>query len=298
MRYVNSLVPSENSKVMVSAMKSFLFFIVLSLFIGCQMKPTKTTVEEPVLTESRWAEALMREKPVVLDARPAFDFNLAHVPGAINVRWEDFSQNDPRSRGLLERDLFSLARRLSLIGIDPDSKVVVLGKGPQGQGEEGRIAWTLKVLGIKDVHTLVHTSLRALNPKEEPLVQNKPYWKPEVRESLMISSKDFKTLVQKGEAGTVVLDVRLPEEFKLRNLSSSPGVKAPVVHIEWKDFFGEKGLPQKSIQNVLEKNGITKESQILVISNHGVRSGAVVYVLESLGYKNPRNFAGGYEQWK
>ncbi|WP_253715986.1 sulfurtransferase [Bdellovibrio bacteriovorus] len=262
------------------------------------MKPTKITNQEPVVGEGSFADSLMKDKPVILDVRPAFEFNLSHVPGAINVRWEDFSQQDPRSRGLLDNDLFSLARRLSLVGIDPDTKVVVLGQGPQGAGEEGRIAWTLKVLGVRDVYTLVHSSYRAMNPKEEPLVQNKPYWKPQVQDSLMISYKEFKNLAEKEDVDTVILDVRLPEEFKLRNISMTKNVKAKLEYLEWKEFFGDKGLPTKSIEAKLTAKGLSKDTRILVISNHGVRSGAATYALQYLGYKNVRNFAGGYEQWK
>lgn len=280
-------------------MKTIVLSLVLLFgILGCQIKPTKVSSEAPVLSDTQFAEKLMKEKPVILDARPAFEFNLSHVPGAINVRWEDFSQQDPRARGLLERDLFSLARRLSLIGIDPDTKVIVLGKGSQGNGEEGRVAWTLKVLGVQEVYTLVHSSYRAMNPKEEPQVQNKPYWKPQVQESLMVSAKDFKDIASKAEPGTVILDVRLPEEFRLRNISSSKDVKAPVEHLEWKEFFSERGLPSHDVENKLNAKGVSKDSLILVISNHGVRSGAVSYALQYLGYKNARNFAGGYEQWK
>lgn len=280
-------------------MKILSLALILGLMlVGCQLKPTKVTQQEPVMSDSQFAEKIMKDRPVLLDVRPAFEFNLSHVPGAVNVRWEDFSQQDPRSRGLLDKDLFGLARRLSLIGIDPETKVVVLGKGTQGAGEEGRIAWTLKVLGVREVYTLVHSSYRAMNPKEEPLVQNKPYWKPQIQEALTVSYKEFKNLVEKAEPGTVVLDVRLPEEFKLRNISATKGVKAPVEYLEWKDFFGEKGLPTPAVTAKLAAKGITKDTRILVISNHGVRSGAVTYALQFLGFEKARNFAGGYEQWK
>lgn len=276
-----------------------LVFSVLVLMVGCQQKPTKVVIQEPVIGESITAEKLMRDNPVILDARPAFEFNLAHVPGAINVRWEDFSQQNPKSRGLLQPDLFALARRLSLIGVDPQTKVLVLGKGPQGMGEEGRIAWTLKVLGVKEVYTLLHNSYREMNTtKEAPLVQNKAYWKPEVAESLVTDFKDFKALVSKPENALVVLDVRSPQEFSLRNLSQVKDVKTAVINIDWKEFFGDKGLPNKNIERLLSEKNISKETRILVISGHGVRSGAVTYALNFLGYKKASNFAGGYEQWK
>ncbi|WP_374073682.1 sulfurtransferase [Bdellovibrio bacteriovorus] len=280
-------------------MKWGLLVASLAVLVGCQQKPTKIVTQEPVIGESITAEKLMKDNPVILDARPAFEFNLAHVPGAINVRWEDFSQQNPKSRGLLQTDLFALARRLSLIGVDPQTKVLVLGKGPQGMGEEGRIAWTLKVLGVKEVYTLLHNSYREMNTtKEAPLVQNKAYWKPEVAENLATDLKDFKAMVGKAESALVVIDVRSPQEFALRNLSQVKDVKVPVVNIEWSEFFGEKGLPNKKVERALYEKNISKDTKILILSNHGVRSGAVTYALNFLGYKKASNFAGGYEQWK
>jgi thiosulfate/3-mercaptopyruvate sulfurtransferase len=280
-------------------MKYFALLSALFLFLGCQQKPTKIVTQEPVIGETLTADRLMRGQPVILDVRPALEFNLFHVPGAVNVRWEDFSQQNPNSRGLLQTDLFALARRLALIGVSPDTKVLVLGKGGSGMGEEGRIAWTLQVLGVKDVYTLLHTSYREMNTtKEAPLVQNKPYWKPEVVDSLMVDFKEFKKLTGEAERSLIILDVRSPQEFAMHNISQAPGVKAAVLNLEWKDFFDDKGLPNKEAEFVLTKRNIHKDARIVTISNHGVRSGAVSYALRFLGYTKAQNFAGGYEQWK
>lgn len=295
---------------------SILFFIFL--IAGCQYKPTKIVSEDSVVPSGVHhlsADKIMAAKPVILDARSPFEFNLSHVPGAVNVRWEDFSQTDTGRRGLLQTDYFSLARRLSLIGIDPDSKIVVLGKGGLGAGEEGRIAWTLKVLGIKDVYTLVHTSYRAMNPKDEPVaIRNKPYWKPLVREDLNISLGQFNAVL--GNLNTkssgiqlfgkpltqlqhkiVILDVRSTAEMSLQNLIQKNINKIPVVNIEWFHFFGEDGLPFKTnISKLLESQGIVSDNVIIVISNHGVRSAAVAYALIANGYERVVNFSGGFEQ--
>ncbi len=319
-------------------MRSFILLsLVLVAFVGCQHIPTKVVSQEPVIPGTMTAEKIMAENPVILDARSPFEFNLAHVPGSINVRWEDFAQQDPRYRGLLQTDLFAIARRLSLIGIDLDSKVVVLGKGKQGNGEEGRVAWTLQVLGIRDVYTLAHTSYRSINPKEIPApIKNKPYWKPVVDESLSISLDNFKAYASQqlppmkyqskargmalgglppgatdvpvaslfgmnfndAKGKVIILDVRGSQEFAIQNLSKMKDVKAPVVNIEWREFFNDKDLPSRDVEKVLAAKGITKDKILMVISNHGVRSAAVTYALRVMGYRQSVNYAGGYEQWK
>lgn len=75
-------------------------------------------------------------------------------------------------------------------------------------------------------------------------------------------------------------------------------MQASVYNVEWKEFFDGKGLPLAKSEGLLRDKGISKEATILVLSNHGVRSAAVTYALQFLGYKKVSNVAGGYEQWK
>jgi thiosulfate/3-mercaptopyruvate sulfurtransferase len=273
----------------------FIFFISL----GCQQLPTKVRTQEPIQTQSAGAEEYLQGSPVILDARPAFEYNLAHVPGAINVQWQDFSQQGPKARGLLQLDLFALSRRLALIGIDPDTPVLVLGKGLEGQGEEGRVAWTLKVLGVKSVKTLLYTTYRQRNSTQAaPTVLNKSYWKPPVAKNLLIEIKEFKNYLERGAKDVVLIDVRSPQEFQLPKTKHFKKIKIPVVNIPWSEFFDIRGAPKSLDDSFFVKNGVNKSATLLLISNRGVRSAAVTYALDSIGFKNIRNFAGGYEQWQ
>jgi 3-mercaptopyruvate sulfurtransferase SseA len=122
--------------------------------VGCVTKPT--TVTETSTRGFGAAPALMRpvlldESTVILDARPAFEYSMARIPRSLNINWVDFSERDPMSRGWPQKDSFAAARRLARMGISPDSKVVVFGLGPDGQGEEGRVAWLLAYLGVENV---------------------------------------------------------------------------------------------------------------------------------------------------
>jgi thiosulfate/3-mercaptopyruvate sulfurtransferase len=283
-----------------SAMRNLLVLAFGFLLISCQMvpPPTKVVSQESVQGgDQNTLDQFKKNNPVVLDVRSPFDFNLMHMPGAINVRWEDFSQSEAHARGLLQPDLFAIARRLSLIGIDPDSKVLVVGKGVRGQGEEGRVAWTLKVLGVKDVMTLNHDHFREANPREaNPPVENKAYWKPSVDETLFIEAREFKILA--GDSKIVILDVRSQPEFQQENLIKNKKVKATVVNIDWKSFFQDSGMPKQNLEALLSAKNISKEQMVLVMSDHGVRSAAATYALRGAGYRQVRNFAGGLEQWR
>jgi thiosulfate/3-mercaptopyruvate sulfurtransferase len=282
-----------------------LFVTGISLFLfllGCQTPPTKVVEQAPAQTGVKSLKDILKGEPAILDVRSPFEFNANHAPGAINVRWEDFSQNDPKSRGLLQTDLFAVARRLSLIGIDPDTTVLVLGKGAQGAGEEGRVAWTLKVLGVKNVMTVNVSEIRGALPREVPMTKNKPYWKPVIDESLWVDIKTFKGVMKQGKDAAalvskpVVIDVRSSQEYSLAATDKNRFGAIPVHNIEWTEFFSKQGAPVPAILQKLQEKGISTSSTLYIISNHGVRSAAVVYALRSLGIRDVTNVAGGYEQ--
>lgn len=138
-------------RMVMARSASLLVAIALS---GCVTKPTKVT--ENSTRGFGAAPALMRpvlldESTVILDARPAFEYSMARIPRSLNINWVDFSERDPMSRGWPQKDLFAAARRLARMGISPSSKVVVFGLGPDGQAEEGRVAWLLAYLGVENV---------------------------------------------------------------------------------------------------------------------------------------------------
>src|SRR6476659_7528071 len=68
------------------------------------------------------------------------------------------------------------------MGIGPDTPVLVIGKGLSSDGEEGRVAWTLAYLGVKNVQFSEMESLkfRLTNSVEQNPPAGVPPWKPEL----------------------------------------------------------------------------------------------------------------------
>jgi thiosulfate/3-mercaptopyruvate sulfurtransferase len=295
-------------------MKYFILTLLL-FFAACAPKPTKVSSESPVTTRKDVQKNKFSEGTVILDARAPFEFNISHVPGAINVAWEDFSRRPPDYRGLIEKDLHPLTRRLALIGIDPQTTVLVVGKGKLGKGEEGRIAWTLESLGVENVQLASNEAFRE-KKGEAPQVPNKKFWDAKLDPGLEISWKELKakiegpsfapTKARRKALGSVplpvkdenfvVIDVRSKEEFSIDNLNKRTPRQFRFENIDWRDFVTDEMDPNPVIMKTLSELGITQMTEIELISNHGVRSGAVTWVLQRLGYKKARNFAGGYEQ--
>lgn len=281
-------------------MKYFLlgFFIFLS---ACVQKPTKVYETQPAEPKAGEHAPGMKvdDKTVILDARPAFQFAISHLNGSQNVQWSDFAQREHPFEGELEKDLFFHARRLARLGIDLSTPVVIVGLGNQGHGEEGRIAWTLKVMGVKDVRfvNIDYFSLPLTQAEAEPR-ENKAVWKPVVDETLMIDRKTMVKLIAKPRTpdSPIIIDVR-PHQDYLGKASTEFSKKAPdigAINIPWTEFFDSHGLIIPTMKQKIEGVGISKDKVIYVISDKGVESAAATMALRELGFSKAANFAGGY----
>lgn len=122
---------------------------------GCSLKPTKTDTATPRRYSAESTQGVsdlnFSAQAVVVDARPTFVRSLGFIPNSVQIRWDDFTQAEESAKGILQSDLPSLTRRLSQLGISPQTPVTVLGRGLAGAGEEGRVAWMLAYLGVNNV---------------------------------------------------------------------------------------------------------------------------------------------------
>lgn len=296
-----------------------LFFgvVLAAIFLaGCQT-PKPTVIREtttPVEDPSTYAARLLREKPVILDVRSEIDFGMSHVPGSVNVRWEDLNSVAAQEKGLLEGDRFALARRFALWGVDPQTTVLILGHGPEGRGEEGRVGWALKVLGVPKVETASIRLFTPQNPRDgEVRPANKPVWKPETKNELEIKPEEFKRLAFQGwtppskarrkalqgaahldfPPARVILDVSHPNE---RDVGSIEDMKSAwkVIRSSWRKFYDEHGRGSCALGLAeLTQAGVTAQHEILIVDGDGVGAAAVGFVLESCRFGKPRVLSSG-----
>jgi thiosulfate/3-mercaptopyruvate sulfurtransferase len=275
------------------------FLGVLIGLIGCQTQPPTKSFDQQAVKEK--AGIVLTEKTVIIDARPPFEYSMAHLNGSMNMRWDEFTQRDVPYKGLLEVDLFFLSRRLARYGIAATTPVVVVGRGLQGDGEEGRLAWTLKVLGIQDVHfaSLDSFSL-SLTKDEAPPKPAAVIWKPIVDDSLRVDRNTFLNAAMSKDAKRAqyaIIDVRSEAEYLGKDTRSPYANTAPdlgAINIPWNQFFNADDSVKVSMATQLEQVGIDKDKTIYVIDNLGVRSAAVCLALRDLGFSKSANFAGGY----
>lgn len=265
------------------------------VMMGCQSKPTKVgetyhrDLEQVVVKSQKPVQ--LTENTVVLDVRPAFEFGLNKIQNSQNFPWQTLAEN--AQSGELLRDSRQAALRLSLKGVKPETPVVIVGNGRAGQGEEGRLAWNLLLLGLHDVQVCtIETFRKNMTPLESPPALNEKPWTVNERAKLSITRPEFLKLARdpKGrlESRTYVIDARSEKEFL------GEGQKdLNAINIEWKHFYTPQGRPDPEIVKRLKDLGIGPNDKIILVSSRGVRSAAAAYALLALGFSRVQNFAAG-----
>lgn len=267
---------------------------LVALLVGCVAAPTQTYTEAPVFTKDK---KVVDENLILIDARPSFDNSVARVSGSIPMQWQDFAQKEHPFEGLLEPDLFYHARRLARMGIGPEARIVVLGNGAKGDGAEGRIAWTLRVMGIEKV-SFAHVenySISGTTRETPPPRAAVAIWKPDEQSALIADRAQFEKILYQPRMGLespVIIDVRSVDEYKGKT-GAAPKVDYGAINVPWTEFLSAKGEPNPAIGKKLEAVGVTKKRAIYLIDYQGVRSALATLVLRDLGY-TATNFAGGY----
>ncbi len=173
-----------------------------------------------------------------------------------------------------------------------------MGNGPRGNGEEGRLAWTLIYLGFQDVQvSSIETFRKNLTPRPSPPAKNVDTWPVNPRTDLQIDKAEFAKIANNPrgrlDSRTWIIDVRTDKEY----FNKVPGNSAPdinAIHVPWTEFYTNKGRPNSAVKARLEAVGVKPGDRVILISNKGIRSGAAAYALISLGFAKVQNFTAGW----
>lgn len=283
-------------------MIQIVLLVFLGFLMGCQTPPTKI-YQSNELNYSEQISKLKRPiqintETVVLDTRGPLDYGFSHISGSMNVTWDSFKQPGSAFSGQLE-DPQRISARLSALGISPKSQVVIVGHGQNGDGEEGRLAWMLMYLGVLNVQTVAIDSLQIsrtnLVTQQRKSVDR---WQPRLLSGLLASKNEVVTAIQEAAPKYILIDARTEKEFfkkfKVRSSFVLPEVNS--INIHWSEFFDKNGRPNLRIVKKLSDIGVLKSQRIIVLSQQGLRSGAVTYALTVMGFRNVSNYATGLQE--
>jgi 3-mercaptopyruvate sulfurtransferase SseA len=166
----------------------------------------------------------------------------------------------------------------------------VIGKGKAGKAEEGRLAFTLTYMGVKNVafSALENFSIPLIRDPA-PTLPNAETWKPELLKDFLITKKELRFLGQQNTAFPSVIDVRREKEY-LRETNHVFNA----INIPWEQFVKDNGTANFALKEKFKSLGLTENQRVAVIGDDGNSGALAAFVLYKMGFTKVGLFAGGY----
>ena len=276
-------------------------------FLSAGSPAKASSAADPVDFRTKWfvsaeqARTLIAKGAVVIDTRAEDLRDDDPLPNAVVLMWPELSASDsPPEMGLLNPDDQALTDKLQSIGVSGDKVVLTVGDPLNGWGEEGRIAWTMRVLGHPRA-AVVDGGYKALVEGGMPEIQV-----PTTPGNFVAARNNnwdvdrTKAKDKLSQGNVVFLDTREPREFEGRTpYGESRGGHVPgAKHLYYKDLMDEDGrvLPASAITEKLTSLGIGDGAEIIAYCTGGVRSAFATSVLQDRGF-NAVNYTGSMWDW-
>jgi thiosulfate/3-mercaptopyruvate sulfurtransferase len=250
----------------------------------------------------------------VIDARPLAAYAAGHVPGAWHLSWEDWCAKPPVHCATLEQPGYwglladpeeeRFASALSNAGIRNDRPVVVYAEGSETNGREGRIAWMLLYLGVREVHLLnggwqgwlradgaiAHDTSRV--DSSTKFVLNLQHY----RRCRIHELEELQNLNQTPQ----LIDTRTPDEYAGRCFEYQPrkGAISGSILFPFRDLIEPDGtfISQRNYSELLEQRGIVAQS-LIAYCEVGVRASTFALIHEIYTGHAVRVFDGSIMEW-
>jgi thiosulfate/3-mercaptopyruvate sulfurtransferase len=258
-------------------------------------------MNENVVVSADWLaerldEVKDRERGVVrvVDVREAWEYDgIGHVPGAVNIPFDEFRSADDEDEGMLpgaER----WANLLGDAGISADDTVVAYD---DTHGVfAARFLVTAELYGHEDLHLLdgdFSSWMREYETSNEaPEVEPTTYEAREPTDSPLVGWETVEEAMD--DPGAVLVDTREDWEFEEGHI---PGA----VNLDWKELVDEetRGLKSREeLEEVLESYGVTPDKRIVLYCNTARRISHTYVVLSSLGYEDVAFYEGSLTEWE
>ncbi len=237
---------------------------------------------------------------VVLDTRDAKSFRHGHLAGATRVDWLKLRDGWLRT-GRLDDDTARLARKLAATGVDDERRVLVVGAGRRGWGEEARIAWTLVYLGHARTAILdggVDAWTGAGRALTVDVARPRPgTFTPRPVPALRATKGD---VAAASGSGVQIVDARTGAEVDgARRYFEARGGHVPgAAHLEWSALLDDAGRlrSKDDVVALLIGAGVDPARPVVAYCTGGVRSAMVVMALRAHGLV-AANYDGGFWEW-
>ena len=313
---------NRTSKKFLSLLVSTL--LVGSLLVGCNASKTdekknntEVTQNETIKAETdyvdgsyttnvKWLSENLKNKDIlILDARSDKDYSKGHIPGAINVAWQGYSnmEGKPGDKGwgvVLSDD--KLSEKLSAIGVDKSKTIVIYCDSKAGWGEDGRFVWMLKMAGIENAKMLNG----GFNLWESSKYEVSTEVVAPVASSFKIqnSNKDWTINTEELNAKldkVKIVDSREKDEYEgaVKFGEARGGHIKGAINLTFNSLLNENGTFKSAdeLGAIFKAAGLNKEDEIVTYCTAGIRSAHLALALRMMGYNNVKNYDESFYTW-
>lgn len=236
---------------------------------------------------------------ITIDLRPAEEFAVGHLPGAVHLDLWGVSLIDT-SEAPLRAFMWMVGHLFGLRGVSQDRPVVVY-ESDSGM-RAARALWFLEYLGHPGASLLDgginYWIKQGGRPTTEVVPPTATDWVGTPDPSKLATWQYVRD--QLGNPATTIIDTRSDGEHygevvRARRGGSIPGA----VNLEWKNNLGPDGRfkPADELRTMYEALGVTPDREVVTYCQGGYRAAHTYLALRRAGFEKVRNYTGSWKEW-
>ena len=244
------------------------------------------------------ADDLSESGVVILDARSADAYNDGHIPGALSMPWQQFSD-----AGLNLKPVSELEALLGAAGIKRNTWMIIYDDTTASWGAAGRLFWMFEYLGCENVRILDGGWDKWVadgnQPETTANTRKAATFIAEVNDRIVVDKTHIADRL--GDADFNLVDTRTDAEFIGWTLYGEErgGHITGTVHLPYEGYFAadKTMLDYDRMKAQFDAKGVTPDKEMVAYCTAGIRSAYAYFIARLMDFDNAANYDASVWDW-
>ena len=255
-----------------------------------------------MLVSTSWLAGHLRDPHlVILAVGDQADYDRAHIPGAVFLRYSDIASKV--SKLTLELPpMNDLAEIFGQLGVSNDSRIILYINGGRVI-QATRVYLTLDAMGLGAQTSLLDGGMPVWQSEGRPVSAEAPA----VKRAALTPCPRNDVIVENGyvasnlrHRGVTIVDARAPEYYSGESTANGkrPGHIPGAVNLPFTTFTDPQGklYPADTLREMFRRTGIQSGDRVVSYCHIGMQATMVYFAARYLGY-DARLYDGSWEDW-